>query len=119
MRQPRPEFEDIVPGVGYLTDKNIQAALDADYLIEKGTWEPGQIRHASYMLRLGDRVQIERDPTGSGEREQKLFTLKRGGPPLELRPGDTALLYSIENLRFPACVLGFTVARGLLFAECL
>jgi deoxycytidine triphosphate deaminase len=119
MRQPKAEFEDIVPGVGFLTDKNIEAALKAGFLIEPGTWEEGQIRHASYMLRLGQRVQIERDSTGSGEREQKVITLTRGGPPLELRPGETALLYSIENLRLPNCVLGFTVARGLLFAECL
>jgi dUTPase len=38
---------------------------------------------------------------------------------VELRPGDTALLYSGENLKLPNSVLGFTVARGLLFVESL
>src|SRR4051812_44471526 len=105
MQPSNREFEDIVPVMGYLTDRYIQAALSAGFLIEQGTWEATQIRHASYMLRLGQRVEIERDPTGSGDREQRKIMLKRGGPPLELRPGDTALLYSIENLRLPNCVL--------------
>jgi deoxycytidine triphosphate deaminase len=108
MRQPSPHFENVVTSVGFLTDRNIQTALESGFLIEEGTWEVGQIRHASYMIRLGQRVELERDPAGSGEREHKRIPLTRGGPPLELRPGDTALLYSLENL-----------ARGLLFAESL
>jgi hypothetical protein len=49
----------------------------------------------------------------------RLVTLTESKRELELRPGDTALLYSLEILRFPPSVLGFTVARGLLFAEAL
>jgi deoxycytidine triphosphate deaminase len=113
-------FEEVVPGVtGFLTDRHIRAALEAGYLIERGSWAPDQIRHASYTIRLGHRVELERNLGGSADREQRKVTLTNGGPPLELRPGDTALLYSLENLRLPPSVLGFTVARGLLVVESL
>ena len=43
--------------------------------------------------------------------------MTKATPKIEIHPGDTALLYSMETLRFPDSVLGFTVARGLFFAE--
>ena len=43
----------------------------------------------------------------------------RQGEFLELHPGDTAKLYSIEILHLPNDVLAFTVARGLMFIESL
>jgi len=52
-------------------------------------------------------------------REFSVFQLTTQNPSIELHPGDTALLYSQENLRLPTFVLGFTVSRGLLFAEAL
>jgi deoxycytidine triphosphate deaminase len=119
MANLQPQFEDVVPTLGYLTDRSILAALQSGFLIEEGTWEAGQLRHASYTIRLGQRVELERHPAGSGEREQRSIALTRGGPPLELRPGEKALLYSLENLRLPTCILGFTVARGLLVYESL
>jgi deoxycytidine triphosphate deaminase len=115
----QPPFEEVVPTTGFLTDKRILAALAAGYLIEPGTWNEAQLRHASYTIRLGQRVELERHPAGSGQREQQSKMLTNGGPPLELRPGEKALLYSLENLRLPNCVLGFTVARGLLVYESL
>jgi deoxycytidine triphosphate deaminase len=115
-----PTFEATLGAyVGFLTDRHILAALEAGFLIERGTWAAQQIRHASYTIRLGQRVGLERNPAGSAEREQRKITLTSNGPPLELRPGDTALLYSLENLRLPDSVLAFTVARGLLVVESL
>ncbi len=115
-----PAFEAVVPDAGFLPDHRIRAALEADYLLERGTWEVDQIRHASYTIRLGQRVEIERGEDAQQSTRQRVsLSLTRGGAPLELRPGDTALLFSLENLRLPPCVLGFTVARGLLFVESL
>ena len=118
MTSATPEIPPPV-SIGFMTDRQIRAALATGQLIEKGTWDEAGIRHASYTLRLGHRVELERNGAASGEREQKKITLTNGGAPLELRPGDTAMLFSIENLRLPASVLGFTVARGLLFVEAL
>jgi deoxycytidine triphosphate deaminase len=90
-------------------------------LLKKGTWDQGQIRHASYTLRLGSRVEIAR-AAESGASEVKQFTivtLTTAANVIDLKPGDTALLYSMENLKIPTSILGFTVARGLLFAESL
>ena len=112
-------FEDVVKQVGFLTDRNILAALTSNCLLEKGSWRPENLRHASYTLRLGDRVHLCRASSGTTA-QTKEFTvvqLTQAEPRVEIRPGETALLYSMEVLRFPDCVLGFTVARGLLFAE--
>lgn len=116
-----PSFSEIVSQVGYLTDRQISECLEAGYLLDKGTWEKTQIRHASYTLRLGSRVELARaaDSIGSKSRELRLISLTRAQPDIDLQPGDTALLYSMEYLRFPNDILGFTVARGLLFAEAL
>jgi deoxycytidine triphosphate deaminase len=114
-------FEEIVPVSGFLVDSQIRTALNDGHLIEKGTWEDSQIRHASYQLRLGDRVEISRASLAGSQntKELSLVRLSSVNDTLELRPGDTALLYSMENLRLPDSVLGFTVARGLLFVESL
>jgi deoxycytidine triphosphate deaminase len=70
---------------------------------------------------MGSRVELARaaDSIGSTSREMRLITLTKAQPHIDLQPGDTALLYSLEILRFAPLVLGFTVARGLLFAEAL
>src|SRR5688572_19962972 len=95
-RRQRPGFTSVVPDTGFLTDSRIRAALDSDYLIEPGTWDASQVRHASYTLRLGHRVEIERhEDAQRATRQRAAITLRRGGEPLVLQPGDTALLYSI------------------------
>jgi deoxycytidine triphosphate deaminase len=116
-----PSFDEIVEEVGYLTDRQIQLALNEGHLLEEGSWDESCVRHASYTLRLGDRVEIAR-ANASATSDTKEFTVVRltaTEPRIEIRPGDTALLYSLERLQFPRNVLGFTVARGLLFAEAL
>jgi deoxycytidine triphosphate deaminase len=116
-----PSLSEIVPQVGYLTDKQILRCLEAGLLVDKGTGDKGQIRHASYTLRLGSRIELARaaDAIGSKTRELRLINLTKTHPDIDLQPGDTALLYSLEYLKFPNDVLGFTVARGLLFVEAL
>lgn len=113
-------FEDLVPTSGFLTDRQIKRALEEGYLIQANTWEQSLVRHASYMLRLGDRVDVAQ-AAQSTRQEKKTFELRRIGKSesVELLPGDTALLYSMEHLALPSTVLGLTVARGLLFAESL
>jgi deoxycytidine triphosphate deaminase len=71
-------------------------------------------------VRLGDQVSVS--AAAQAPREgKKTFEIRRiaKGESVELLPGDTALLYSIEHLSIPANVIGLTVARGLLFAESL
>jgi Deoxycytidine deaminase len=116
-----PTFEEVVSSIGFLTDRSIQAAIDHGYLIEKGTCASEQIRHASYTLRLGGEVRVARARAvvQSATKEFVVKQITPNDPVLELCPGDTALLYCIERLRLPDCILGFTVARGLLFAEAL
>lgn len=116
-----PSFAKLIPEFGYLADHQIIKALENGYLIDKGTWDTKQIRHASYTLRLGERIEVARGSraTHTETKEFTLVNLTAAQPRLELYPGDTALLYSKEHLRLPNCVLGFTVARGLLFAEAL
>jgi deoxycytidine triphosphate deaminase len=107
--------------LGFLTDRQIKAALDTGVFLEQGTWEVGQLRHASYTLRLGDRVEVARASSAvlSETKEFTIVNLTTKEPRFALQPGDTALLFSMENLRIPENILGFTVARGLLFAEAL
>jgi deoxycytidine triphosphate deaminase len=113
-------FDEIVPDTGFLVDSQIRDALTHGYLIEPGTWDESQIRHASYQLRLGERVEIARARNATqNTKELSIVKLSKLNETVELRPGDTALLYSGENLKLPNSVLGFTVARGLLFVESL
>ena len=112
-------FESIVKQLGFLTDRQILAGLNQGFLLETGSWDQKNLRHASYTLRLGSEVRICR-AAGVATTATKEFTvvqLTSAAPKIEIRPGDTALLYSMERLTFPDSVLGFTVARGLLFAE--
>jgi deoxycytidine triphosphate deaminase len=114
-------FETLLPDAGFLTDRQILIALEANHLIDKGTWEPGQVRHASYTLRLGDEVRVARAIASAGatSKEFTIVRLNSADASVELRPGDTALLYSEEHVRLPDTILAFTVARGLLYAEAL
>jgi deoxycytidine triphosphate deaminase len=105
---------------GFLTDRLIRLRLQAGDLIDDGTWDDANVRHASYTLRAGSRVEVERAAQSREVQRQRVaIALRAGGDPLELLPGDTALIYSIERLRLPNDVLGLTVARGLLFVEAL
>ncbi|MDY6948693.1 MAG: hypothetical protein SXG53_23570 [Pseudomonadota bacterium] len=114
-------FDELIPQLGFLTDKRINTAIEAGFLIEKGTWDSTQLRHASYTLRLGGEIKVARARRAvtSTTKEFIVVHVTAADRFLELHPGDTALLYCIERLRLPDCILGFTVARGLLFAEAL
>ena len=87
-------FDEIVPDTGFLVDSHIRDALAHGYLIEKGTWDESQIRHASYQLRLGECVEIARAKNASCQRTKELSIVKLSklNDTVELRPGDTALL---------------------------
>ena len=105
---------------GFLTDAQIRLALENEDLIVPGSWDANCIRHASYTLRLGTKVEIASASRANAE-EGRDFAVRdlHTGDHFDLMPGDTAKLYSTEMLRLPDCVLGFTVARGLMFFESL
>lgn len=106
--------------VGFLTDSHIEALLNDKKPIVPNTWEKASIRHASYTLRIGDRVEIAHASKANiDERRDFLVRDLRPGEYVELSPGDTAKLYSIEILDLPDDILAFTVARGLLYVEAL
>ena len=113
-------FDQLLIPQGFLTDAQIRIALENEDLIVPGSWDAGCIRHASYTLRLGTKVEIASASRANVE-EERDFAVKdlHAGDHFDLNPGDTAKLYSIEMLRLPDCVLGFTVARGLMFFESL
>jgi deoxycytidine triphosphate deaminase len=121
MEQAMPSFEELLPRSGFLTDRQIQLALDTSFLIQRGTWVPEQVRHASYTLRLGSEVKFTRtrNTPKISSKELTVRQLTTAEPKLEIHPGDTVLLYCMERLDLPDSILGFTVARGLLFAEAL
>ena len=48
---PQADFDALVPSIGFLTDRRIRAALDAGFLLERGTWDDASIRPGSYLLR--------------------------------------------------------------------
>jgi dCTP deaminase len=116
-----PTFDELIPHIGFLTDREINAAIEAGFLIEKGTHTAEQIRHASYTLRLGAEVHISKPSNGqsSPRKEFVVHRLTKQNASIEIPPGHTALLYCLERIRLPDNVLGFTIARGLLFAEAL
>jgi len=109
-------FNEVVTGTGFLTDSEIKAAIEAGFLIVGGSSSSDRIRHASYELRLGEAHVA---PVAPAKGEEFEFTIRRlaDKTPLRLFPGEIALLYSLEVVGLPPNVLGFTVARGLLFAE--
>jgi deoxycytidine triphosphate deaminase len=121
MERAMPSFEELLPETGFLTDRQIQLALDASFLIEKGTWVPEQVRHASYTIRLGSEVRFTRtrNTPNTSSKEINVRHLSAAEPKLDIQPGDTVLLYSMERLDLPDSILAFTVARGVLFAEAL
>src|SRR4030095_11707407 len=113
-------FAELIPQHGFLNDRQIAASLDHAYLIVPGTFEKAGIRHASYTLRLGNKVEIAAAARANRE-ETRNFHVQDliVGQSIELQPGDTAKLYSIEILDLPNDVLAFTVARGLMYFESL
>lgn len=115
-----PTFEDLNIPPGFLTDRQIRCSLEGGYLIQRGSWCAELIRHASYTLRIGDHIEIADSSAANVENERrfKRVDLKEGDH-VDLRPGDTAKLFSIEVLHLPASVMALTVARGLIFFEAL
>jgi deoxycytidine triphosphate deaminase len=115
-----PTFNELNIPLGFMTDHQIKLALENGFLIQNGSWEAGFVRHASYTLRIGDRIEIAH-ATAANIEEERYFKRIDLSPTssVELRPGDTAKLYSIEVLNLPQSVLAFTVARGLMFFESL
>ena len=113
-------FADLQLPAGFLTDGAIRRALREGYLITRGTWEEDSIRHASYMLRIGGRIERAEFMRANVEADRVFVRHDiHAGQSLELRPGDTAKLFAIEILDVPDQVLVFTVARGLFFFEAL
>jgi deoxycytidine triphosphate deaminase len=103
--------ECVVPG--FLSDREIRAALGDGSLLERQTWDADAIRPASYAIRLGENVHV-RMP---GQPDFTVIVIGDHRSTLTLQPGATAKLYSLERLQLPNDVLAFTVARGLLFAQ--
>src|SRR5438046_3053931 len=104
MAQPAPSFEDVVTDQGFLVDSHINAALAAGFLIESSTWSPDSVRPASYILRLGARAEVAPAASASEATRRMTVVTISTDRPLELRPGDTALLYSREVLTLPPTV---------------
>ena len=103
-----------------MTDRKIKLALENGHLIKQGSWQPEFIRHATYTLRIGDRVELAHADNANTEEERRFERIDLiKGQSVDLRPGDTAKLYSIEFLDLPHSVLGLTVARGLMYIESL
>lgn len=113
-------FEALHLPQGFLTDRHIKLALKNQLLLVPGTWVDTSIRHASYTLRLGHKIEVARSCAANKE-ERRDFTVQdlKVGDSFDLQPGDTAKLFSIEILHLPKDVLAFTVARGLMFFEAL
>jgi deoxycytidine triphosphate deaminase len=132
--RPRREFSDGISiganimttqltessAVGFLTDTQILGYLNRGLLISPRTWIPGGIRHASYTMRVGTRVEVARANKANVEdrRDFVVFDLN-DGESFELNPGDTVKLFSLEHFQIPSDILAFTIARGLLFSESL
>jgi deoxycytidine triphosphate deaminase len=115
-----PSFEELGIPVGFLTDRQIRLALENDALLLPNTWCENSIRHASYTLRLGPRVEIASAQKANVEDRRDLVNRDLGeGEYIDIHPGDTAKLFSIERLHLPDTVLAFTVARGLMYVEAL
>jgi deoxycytidine triphosphate deaminase len=106
--------------VGFLTDTQILDHLNRDLLILPRTWVASGVRHASYTMRVGIRIEVARANKANAEdrRDFVLVDLNEGQS-LELNPGDTAKIFSLEQFRLPPDILAFTIARGLLFSESL
>jgi deoxycytidine triphosphate deaminase len=113
-------YADLRLPTGFLTDRAIRRALNEGYLITRGTWSEGSIRHASYTLRIGARIEVA-DFARANVEDRRIFVRHdlHAGEHIDVRPGDTAKLYAIEILDLPNEVLAFSVARGLFFFEAL
>jgi deoxycytidine triphosphate deaminase len=104
---------------GFMADFEILEAINRGEIFERGTWSASQIHQASYGLRFDDAmVSTAEIESLQGQREYKVVDTGKGAA-LELSPGDSALLYSIEAFRLPANIVGFTLPRGLLVAQSL
>ena len=57
---------------GFSTDAQIRIALENEDLIVPGSWDAGCIRHASYTLRLGTKVEIASASRANVEEEKNI-----------------------------------------------
>jgi deoxycytidine triphosphate deaminase len=104
---------------GFLTDRQIRAALDEGKLISKTTSDTRCIRHSSYELRLGSEYKVKAiTPSDPDQYPQQSMVVPEGGK-LILLPGQIARLYTYEYLSIPPNFLALVLAKGLLFADAL
>ncbi len=63
-------FEELGVPSGFMTDRQIKRSLVNGHLIQSGSWEKEFIRHASYTLRIGDRVEIADASSANVDKER-------------------------------------------------
>jgi deoxycytidine triphosphate deaminase len=107
------------PPRGQLIDGDIRLELNKGNLLEAGTWDASLLRHASYSMRIGGEAHVY--PPGVAADGRRVAEVRRFGPghQVDIHPGESALVRSIESLRLPANVQGFVFPRGLFVASAL
>jgi deoxycytidine triphosphate deaminase len=90
---------------GLLGRDDIEMRLNGGYIFRPGTWEQGNIRGASYDIRMAEDLMIVPDPPNfsAGRRYPRN---KRRQNPVVLNPGDVAFVSSRERLCFPWDIAG-------------
>ncbi|MGI5191770.1 dCTP deaminase domain-containing protein [Promicromonospora sp. CA-289599] len=106
-------------GSAFLSDIQILRALESGEVFERGTWSKDCVHQASYGLRLDRVAQVSTASYEAehGERRYTRVNAKNGF--IDLAPGDTALLQSVERFDLVPHLAGLVIPRGLLVANSL
>jgi guanylate kinase len=103
----------------FLTDSQIEEALRAGEIFERGTWSTSSVHQASYGLRIDSIAHVSTGSSESVTGERRYEVMHAIDGHFELAPGDSALLQSVERFDLSPGILGIVIPRGLLVANSL
>lgn len=103
----------------FLTDTQIMRALRGGEIFDRDTWSVESVHQASYGLRIDGEAQVSAAAVEAETGKRSYLHVKARDGFIELSPGDTALLQSVERFNLHPRILGLVVPRGLLVANSL
>lgn len=102
--------EQVHPGDGMLTDKEIKESLKLSMLLRNA--EPKNAKYASYELRVGTKVAIIlRDTDAEQYQERRL----QRDEVIAIEPGQALKVFAEEELDIPANVMAYSFPVGNLY----
>jgi deoxycytidine triphosphate deaminase len=109
-----PLPEDIGPAIGLLCDRDIKAAVESGYLLEREGFIVQNAKYACYEIRVGYQYEILKF-----EGDDVVHVTRQVGPDrlIDIPPGSTFLIVAEETFRIPTNIFAKITALGQVFSS--